>query len=329
MILDIGGGHVRNYKQLTTILNGIPVLIKSKSNNPIVKRMHKTKLLALILLIGLSCAKDEEKNIDSEGFETMPVASPIVPSVIDEASGIADSKANPGHLWVQEDSGNPNEIALLSHNGVLQKKINVNSAVNRDWEDLATGAGPVAGTYYIYLADIGDNALAASEYYIYRFPEPASATDTVLNWDKITFQYPDGAHDAEAILVDNASKDIYIITKQDSPSRLYKISYPQSTAGTNTATFEGSLSISGATSAAMSYNGAEILVRTYTSVYYWKRTPGQPVKDALSSNPVTLETQFEPQGESICFKTDNSGFFTLSERPAIIAGVNLNFYKRK
>jgi len=303
--------------------------MKSKSDNPIDKGMPLNLLLALVFFIGLSCAKDDEESIGPEGFESIPVANPVAPLILDEASGIADSKANTGHLWVQQDSGNPNDIALLSHNGALLKKIIIKSAVNRDWEDLATGMGPVNGTTYIYLADIGDNALVASGYDIYRFPEPTSVMDTVFNWEKIMFQYPDGPHDAEAILVDNQTKDIFIITKQDAPSRVYKLPFPQNLTSINTAILAGTLSFSGATGAAMSNNGTEILVRTYTSVYYWKRTASQSIEEVLASIPVTLETQFEPQGEAICFKNDNSGFFTLSERPSIIAGVNLNFYKRK
>ena len=53
------------------------------------------------------------------------------------------------------------------------KKIIIKPAVNRDWEDIALGNGPVAGTNYIYLADIGDNSIDSSQYYIYRFAEPA------------------------------------------------------------------------------------------------------------------------------------------------------------
>jgi len=284
---------------------------------------------AFVLMIGLSCDKEDAKNTEPQGFEAMPVAKPLTPSVIDEASGIADSKANPGYLWVQQDSGNPNDIALLSQDGILLKKINIKSVINRDWEDMTTAMGPVAGAQYIYLADIGDNAMTASQYFIYRFTEPVSAIDTVLNCDKITFQYPDGSHDAEAILVENISKDIYVITKQDSPSRIYKIPYPQNIGAINTATLVGTLSFTGVTGAALSGDGKEILVRTYNSVYYWNRTSSQSVEQALAGSPVTLDTQFEPQGEAICFKNDNSGFFTLSERPAIIAAVNLNFYKRK
>ena len=284
---------------------------------------------AFVLLIIPSCSKENEESTKQEGFESIPVAKTLAPSILDEASGIADSKANPGYLWVQQDSGNPGDIALLTHDGELLKKIHIKSAVNRDWEDLAIGAGPVAGARYLFLADIGDNALAASQYFIYRFTEPSSTSDTVSNWDKITFQYPDGAHDAEAILVDNTTKDIYIITKQDSPSKIYKIPYPQDDNAINNAVLVGSLSFTGVTGAAVSGDGAEILIRTYTSVYYWKRANNQSVEEALSVNPVTIDTQFEPQGEAICFKNDDSGFFTLSERPAIIAAVNLNFYARK
>ena len=144
-----------------------------------------------------------------------------------------------------------------------------------------------------------------------------------------SFQYPDGPHDAEAIVVDNNTKDIYIITKQDNPSRVYKLAYPQSTSAINTATLSGSLSFSGVTSAAVSPNGNEILVKTYTAIWQWKRNTSQTIEQSLAGTPVAITYQFEPQGEAICFKNDNTGFFTLSEKPSIIAAVNLNFYKRK
>lgn len=291
--------------------------------------MFKKGLLVFVLLTGLACKKENSDAQPAEGFESTPVAKPLTPAIIDEASGIADSKSNPGYLWVQQDSGNPNEIALLSHEGVLLKKINIRSAINRDWEDMASGDGPVAGTNYIYLADIGDNAMTASQYFIYRFVEPASVSDTIFNCDKIIFQYSDGSHDAEAMFVDNATKDIYIITKQDNPSRIYKLSYPQNTATLNTATVVGSLTFTGVTSSAISAGGNEVVIKTYSAIYYWKRNAAQTTEQLLKTTPLTLSYQFEPQGEAICFKNDNSGFFTLSERPAIIPAVNLNFYKRK
>jgi hypothetical protein len=291
--------------------------------------MRLQKSLTL-LLICAACQQDIKKeDIAIAGFETIPVAKPLLPGVLDEASGIADSKANPGYIWVEQDSGNPRNIALISHTGTVLKTIYIKPAFNRDWEDMAVANGPTAGTSYIYLADIGDNNRTATQYFIYRFAEPASTTDTVFACDKIIFQYPDGSHDAEAMFVDNATKDIYIITKQDAPSRIYKIPYPQSTTVTNTAVMVGSLTYNGVTGAAISPSGNEILVRSYTSVNYWKRNTGQTIEQALSQSTTPLTVQFEPQGEAICFKDDNSGFFTLSERPSIISGVSLNFYKRK
>jgi hypothetical protein len=264
-----------------------------------------------------------------DGFETVPLAKPVLPGKVDEASGIADSKANPGYLWVEQDSGNPRELLLLSHNGEFLKKIYIKPAFNRDWEDMALGNGPADGKKYIYVGDIGDNNLAFSTYAIYRFEEPTSTTDTVFSCDKISFVYPDGAHDAEAMLVDDQSKDIYIITKRDNPSRVYKIAYPQSTNTVNTAVPEGSLGVTAITGAAVSPDGRDILLRTYLGVMRWKRNNGQSLVQALMTTPDTLTTQLEPQGEALCFKNDNSGFFSLSEKPFFASGVNLNFYKRK
>jgi len=262
-------------------------------------------------------------------FSTTPLSNSISPGKIDEASGIADSKANPGYLWVEQDSGNPSDIALLTQTGQFLKKINIRSAVNRDWEDMALGNGPNPGTNYLYIADIGDNNKAYAQYSIYRFPEPLASVDTVNAWDELKFIYPDGSHDAEAILVDNNSKDIYIITKTDEASKIYKLPYPQSTASVSTVTFVGSLPYSGVTSAASSVSGDELLIKTYTTLSYWKRNNNESIEDALKRSSASLNYQVEPQGEAVCFKNDNNGFYTLSERPSIIPAVNLNFYQRK
>lgn len=293
--------------------------------------MHFQKLLAFLFLINLSCQKKTSTDdiVATAGFEETPLAKPMIPGILDEASGIADSKLNPGYLWVQQDSGNPNDIALLSYDGTFLKKVNIKTSVNRDWEDMALATGPVAGTNYIYLADIGDNGLAFAEYYIYRFAEPGKAMDSVPDCDKITFKYPDGPHDAEAIMVDNSTKDIYIITKHDARSDIYKLPYPQSTTTANMAILSGTLSFNGVTSAAFSPDGMEILIKTYTAIHYWKKTKAETLEQALIKNSKNIPHKFEPQGEAICFKNDNSGFFTLSERPSIIAAVQLNFYKRK
>ena len=283
--------------------------------------------IILLLFICIGCHK--KSPADPAEFAPVPVSERIDPGFIDEASGIADSKANPGYLWVEQDSGNPNDIILLSYAGQFIKKINIRSAVNRDWEDMAVSNGPIAGTNYVYLADIGDNNKIYSEYTIYRFPEPLVNTDTISVYDKIRFQYPDGPHDAEAMLVDQSSKDIYIVTKQDAVSRIYKLIYPQNTGAINMAVYSGSLSFNGVVSAASSVEGDELLLKTYSSLYYWKKNSNENIEQALYKDPVMLAYQPEPQGEALCFANDNTGFYTLSERPSVVSSVNLNFYERK
>lgn len=281
-------------------------------------------------IVFMQCQKEvNSAQGDFLPFETLPEAAPVLPGTIDEASGIADSKNNPGFIWVQQDGGNPPELFLLSYTGNIQKKIPVTGVTNRDWEDIVVGNGPVAGTNYIYIAETGDNNAAYTDYAIYRFPEPAIGTDTIFTTDKITFQYPDGPHDAEAILVENSTKDIYIISKRDSTSRVYKLPYPQSTTTTMIATAAGTATFTGVSAAAISPDEKELLVKTYTNVYYWKRNVGETIEAALQRNPLTLGYVLEPQGEAMCFKNDNTAFLTLSERPFFATSVALNMYRRK
>ncbi len=290
--------------------------------------MKNTFIPISLIIIFVACTKKITSSAAQILFENKPVSSNIKPGKVDEASGMADSKLNAGFLWVEEDSGNPPAITLLSNTGIYKKSIFIKGAKNRDWEDVMLGPGPQKKINYIYLADIGDNREVHTNYFIYRFPEPSIITDSVFTWDKITFKYPDGSHDAEAIIMDNISKDIYIITKRDSKSGIYKLPYPQTTTQVMTATFIADLTFTGATSAAASVDGSEIIIKTYTGLYYWKRKAGETIEAALSKPSISLGYVVEQQGESICFKNDNSGFYTLSERP-FITPVSLNFYKRK
>ncbi len=295
-----------------------------------IKKFMKTAVFITVAsLFFLDCQKETEQPGTGLPFEMTPDTTAITPGLIDEASGISDSKKNPGFIWVQEDSGNPPELTLLSYAGAVQKKIHIKGAVNRDWEDIVLAAGPAAGDNYLYIAETGDNTATYPDYGIYRFKEPDAGTDTVFAWDEISFKYPDQAHDCEAIIVDNATKDIYLLSKRDSTSKIFKLAYPQSTSSTITATAAGTMTITGVCSAAISPDGTEILVKTYTNVYYWKRNTGESIAAALQRVPVTLGYVLEPQGEAICFRNDNSGFYTLSERPFFAGFVTLNLYKRK
>jgi hypothetical protein len=240
--------------------------------------------------------------------------------LLKEVSGIADSKTAPGHLWAHQDRGNPPQLHLINYDGTVKKNIYIKGARNRDWEDMA-----LAGRD-LYIADIGDNYKEFTEYTIYKLPEPDLGADTVYSFETIRFRYPDGAHDAEALLVDPTTKDIFILTKSDDPAAIYKLVFPYSTTEVNTAVKSGQLTYKGAVSAALSSDSKEIIVKTYFALFHYKRADAS-IEAALQKLPATLPYRIEPQGEAVTFANNNGGYFTLSEK-GFASYVSLNFYKR-
>jgi hypothetical protein len=263
-------------------------------------------------------------------FETNPKSYIIQNNFITEASGLCDSRSLPGNVWVEEDSGNPNMIHLFSQTGEYKGNVQMPFA-NRDWEDISIGVGPESGKNYIYLAEIGDNKAAYdNQYYIYRFIEPQSLSEKITNFDRISFQYPDGSRDAECILLDPATKDIYIVTKREFNVRIYQLPYPQSTTEIQIAKFVQAIPFILITSGGISSDGKEIVLRNYDAIYYWYRKKGESIASTLARNrDKLLPYQKEPQGEGFCFNKDNKGYFTISERPDLEFPTYLYYFGRK
>lgn len=285
--------------------------------------------LVALLLLTTACELIRPNNGKSDRFSTSAEKGPIAPGTVDEASGLADSRTLSGHVWVQEDSNRPAEISLLTHGGQLAGRVSLPGIANRDWEDLGIGPGPQDGVSYLYLADIGDNFVQYNESYIYRFPEPKEKNGAVSGIERITFRYPDGRRDAETILVDPQTRDIFIVTKSEEKVRIYRLAYPQNTTEVTTAAYQGELPLSLVTGGSVSPDGSEILIRTYFGVSYWRRTSGQSLADAMQrTSPRSLVIEAEPQGEGIAFAASGNGFFTISERRNA-PGTSLNFYKRQ
>jgi len=298
----------------------------------LIKRIQASRFwkgLAAMLSILLVATCAPEKGLDPTfTVETIPQRVAVEPGQIDEASGIADSQTMDGYLWVEEDSGNPSQLNLLSHAGKLIGRVPVPGVMNRDWEDMAIGPGPQSGVSYLYIADIGDNAGSNTESYIYRLAEPTSLTTMVSSVDRIAFRYADGPHDAETLLLDPLTRDLWIVTKAADKARLYQLAYPQTTASVSTATFRGEVPLGLVTSGTISPDGTNIVLKTYVGISYWRRSTKEGLDAVLTTQqPRSLPYLIEPQGEATGFDKAGNGFFTLSER-GNAASVTLNYYKR-
>jgi hypothetical protein len=261
---------------------------------------------------------------------------------VQEASGVVNSRRNPDILWVHNDSGGQAQLFALTRAGGALATYTVEGATAVDWEDIAVGPGPQRGEPYLYIADIGDNGTSRSSIAVYRVLEPsAPATSTLLpptialqGAEKFVLRYPDGAHNAETLLVDPLTGDLFIVEKAASgDSQIFRAAAPLSSATTITLESVGRLRFgSGAlagnattTGGDISPSGRAIAIRTYDRAFLWRRAPGESVARALAGEPCALPLASEGQGEALGFASDELGYFTLSEGRA----VPISYYARR
>jgi hypothetical protein len=243
---------------------------------------------------------------------------------VTEASGMAASRKNRGVLWVHNDAGNSATIYAIKATGEFLGAYRVKQAKSRDWEDIAIGPGPEKGIDYIYIGNIGDNNLEYSSIAVYRVAEPnvdinqiaesakKSEDERIGPAEEIELVYPDGPKNAETLLVDPLSGDIYIITKSSTLAMVYMAPFPQSTDQINTLEFVTTIPLAMATAGDVSPDGKSIIVRAAHIAGIWRREEDKLWK-AFSAAPIWLDLMDEPQGEAICFDSDDKGFYTLSE----------------
>ncbi len=263
---------------------------------------------------------------DTSIFYTGVEVGKITDPEMSSASGMGASRFYPGMLWIENDQGGgSNDIYLVDTTGTKRAAFSVTGATDRDWTDMTMGPGPVAGVTYIYMADIGDSKSNFPQCTIYRFPEPQTPLGSgVLNGataqaDKIVFSYPstDGPHDAETILLDPQSKDIYIVDKAGAPD-VYELPYPQST-GNDSVTIATKIieampiPAGPLRSGGIASGRTGIIMKTYTAAFYWTITPGQSILNALLNTPVQIPIVGETQGEAMCFTPNDSAFWTTSK----------------
>lgn len=294
------------------------------------RNLRSCLLASAALLLFASCSQAQPPQFD-ERVDRGLVAN----DAINEASGLAASRRNAGVLWTHNDSGDTTRIFAISEAGRDLGEFYLAGTSARDWEEIAVGPGPTDGLSYIYVGEIGDNNAAYDTKKIYRVPEPtvdsASSPSAHLldGVETITYRYPDGPRDAEAMFVDPNTRDIYVVSKREASVRVYRASWPQSTSETITlervATLEGLTMINGGD---ISGDGNEVLLKNYTNIFYWRRDGGQSLGEMFANPPDTVPYIVEPQGESVTWSADGSGYYTVSEEPQNIPA-HLYFYPRR
>jgi hypothetical protein len=254
-----------------------------------------------------------------------------------EASGLAASVVNPGFLWAHNDSGHAPLLYCLKPTGASCGVWDVTGAESRDWEDLAVGPGPSVGASYLYVGDIGDNAMALSSVTVYRVPEPtvdrsaqpspATAPMGTRAAESIELRYPDGPHDAEVLLIHPKTGDLYIVTKE-LVSGVYRASAPLDESGVTmlerVARFSIPATLADRTGGAISANGRRVALATYGGAFELTLPAAAASFDAIwSQTPASIAVHGSMQLEAITYRNDERAVFLLPE------GIHSPIYRAK
>ena len=233
---------------------------------------------------------------------------------LDELSGMV--AVGTGYVMVNDGS----DFAARRKIFFLDARCRVTRTVSypsrpRDTEDMARSAD---GT--LWIGDIGDNS---------------GSRDTIALW-KLTpgakrpvlyrLAYPDGAHDAEALLV-TADNTPVVVTKSGGAAGIYRpasalsresttplekageVTVPLTTTR-NPFSFLGRAVITGG---ATSPDGRHVVLRTYADAFEFDVAGGDVIGALTSGTPRQIPLPDEPQGESVTYSSDGRSLLTVSE----------------
>ncbi|MEN3271760.1 MAG: hypothetical protein V7636_521, partial [Actinomycetota bacterium] len=223
---------------------------------------------------------------------------------------------------------------------------------SHDVEDIARG--PHDGTSTLWLADIGDNLHQRGEIAVYAVTEPNSSSsagrigtgcptpaEEVVPATTYRLRYADVAHDAETLLADPHTGQLFIVTKEPTgESQLYaappqldadavntltpvaEIAYPPSTtydrsadqivaAGPEQAGFDSTGRL-WAVGGDISPTGDRVVIRTYTDAYEWM-IPAGGLAGAFTAMPTKIPLKYQRQGEAVAYTRDGRSLVTTCE----------------
>ena len=268
----------------------------------------------------------------STGYGPSTMLGRIADPAVNESSGLAASRRNPGLLWTHNDSGDEPLLYCLDLQGRSCGVWRVTGAEAFDWEDMAAGPGPGAraGEPHLYLGDIGDNIDQRTEIVVYRIPEPAAqgggpvptraSPAATAPAEALRLRYPDGTRNAEALLVHPTSGDVYVVTKEAQGAGLYKATAPLDPARPATMTRLTTLPLGTAggldqvTGGDISPDGRRVALCTYGQAYELVLPEGAAAFDNVwEQPPVPVALGPRLQGEAIAYRLDGRALLTTSE----------------
>jgi hypothetical protein len=246
---------------------------------------------------------------------------------IDEASGLVVSRLDPDLFWVHNDSGDGPRLFAIDGSGEQLAELSMAGAYANDWEDIATGPVLEGGASSLFIGDIGDNFALRSSVQVYVLPEPqvdrmVAPLPLRASAHRLDVSYPDGPRDAETLLVDPLTGDLYIVEKADyeTPSArvgVYRIPALEVLSQHVVAQRVAEVPLGPVTAGNVLANGRGVALRNYDTARFFERDPALPLFHAFARAGCELPlADLAQQGEALGFARDGKSYFTVAEGEA-------------
>jgi hypothetical protein len=318
------------------------------------------RLGSLLALVGLLAGVASAAPAHAAGYSAGTDYFSFRDDQIVESSGVVASSKRDDVFFTHNDSGDLARFFAVDDHGCTLARYALGGLTtpvdefkaSHDVEDIARG--PHDGTSTLWLADIGDNLHQRVEIDVYAVPEPNSnasagrsstgcptAAEEVVAATTYRLKYADVAHDAETLLADPHTGQLFIVTKEPTgESQLYaapptldpnvvntltpvaEIAYPPSTtydrtpdqivgAGPEQLGFDAAGRL-WAVGGDVSPSGDRVVIRTYTDAYEWA-IPAAGLAGAFTAVPTKIPLRYQKQGEAIAYTRDGRSLVTTCE----------------
>jgi hypothetical protein len=248
---------------------------------------------------------------------------------INESSGLSASECQ-DVLWTHNDAGNEPVIFAMASNGGHLGAWRVENSKNIDWESIATYRDP-GGKCHLLIGDFGDNDENRRDLVIYRVPEPEVSTETASATAKtplrtqpaevMRFAYPDGPKNAETILVQPKTGDVYVLTKNKrGPSEVHKLKQEFGSDAVVTTQRVAQLSVPSRpegllTGGSISPDGTRVMVCDVKNGYEYVLPSGAADFDLVwKQKPMVVNLGSRKQGEGVSYGRDGLTLYASSEK---------------
>lgn len=253
--------------------------------------------LAALILAPLPALADDSDETPAEGQPELQFE--IADERIAESSGLTASAVHEGILYTHNDSGHGAYVYAIDEEGSVVAELELGLVEPEDWESIARGPDD-----RIWIGDIGDNDALRDDLTLYRIREPESVEDQSVLWSRFRFEYEDGPHDAEALLVHPETSQVFVVTKTPGGGAIYAGPEEVSDGSTNVLTKVADAPAV-VTDGEFLPDGSGIVLRTYLKAYVFD----YPSWEARGELPTPLQRQ----GESLTVSDDGEQILVGSE----------------